>query len=328
MQTTMLRVLLCFLSIGQCLAVIPWKPIGCDDWSFQGKTIQDIWDNAIELATQAQSQIDLIPTTFSLKHSEAEKLSGANAHFMFNVNFRDHRGLDEAGQTTMSTVRTMYTDILKGFAGTLKGLDVEDSFLFCGANGLEHTVVPGLLDTPVWHARFEHRDENDPENVKTEYLILRYASSVDYPEPCTEVTEIYTGKTLDVVRFVDNNDREFTGIILCPNVFAEATVNGEPRPIPVVPTLAKGFATEKKGSNKYPYAGDYNSISGTLLHEMTHVVGRFRDKMKYPDPATGFQEGNELAKKDLAAALINPDTYRVFSEISMSPNTRWGMPDE
>jgi hypothetical protein len=106
MQTPMLRVLLYFLSVRQCFAAITWRAIGCDGWDYEGTSMTAIWDNAVEMATQAQSQIDLIPSNMFKTQTEAEKIAGGNANFMFNVNFRDHRGLDKAGRATMNTVKS------------------------------------------------------------------------------------------------------------------------------------------------------------------------------------------------------------------------------
>lgn len=44
------------------------------------------------------------------------------------------------------------------------------------------------------------------------------------------------------------------------------------------------------------------------------------------DPAGGFSSCVNLAKTNLLRALINPDNYRVFAEMSMSPSTSWRAP--
>ena len=106
MQTTMLRALLYSLAIPQCLAAVTWTPIGCDGWDFEGTGIDAIWDNAVELATQAQSQIDLIPKKFSMTgFSPEENIAGANAEMIFGVDFRKHRGLSDRGKTTMEAAK-------------------------------------------------------------------------------------------------------------------------------------------------------------------------------------------------------------------------------
>ena len=40
----------------------------------------------------------------------------------------------------------------------------------------------------------------------------------------------------------------------------------------------------------------------------------------------GFVESKKLAEGNTAAAVINPDSYRVFAEMSMSPETKWNAP--
>ena len=44
------------------------------------------------------------------------------------------------------------------------------------------------------------------------------------------------------------------------------------------------------------------------------------------DKEYGFVESKKLAERDSAAAIINPDSYRVFAEMSMSPETKWNAP--
>ncbi|KAK0099299.1 hypothetical protein ONS96_008530 [Cadophora gregata f. sp. sojae] len=64
---------------------------------------------------------------------------------------------------------------------------------------------------------------------------------------------------------------------------------------------------------------------------MVHVVGlsRYLDYADGPleaDPKDmnyGYTKCVNLADKDQAAALINPDNYRLFAEMSMSPKTEW-----
>jgi hypothetical protein len=80
------------------------------------------------------------------------------------------------------------------------------------------------------------------------------------------------GKTFTAHQWINGVEEKFVGIILCANLFKENVP-----PIPVVATLANGYTAEKREPNEYPYVGDYNSLSGTLVHEMTHVVRRYRD---------------------------------------------------
>lgn len=90
-------------------------------------------------------------------------------------------------------------------------------------------------------------------------------------KPCAEDVQDnkYEAKTFDAIKIVNGEDQRFVGMILCPNRFRESRV-------PVVPTLAQGFTAAPSGGNKYASPDDYISLAGTIVHEMTHVVGRTR----------------------------------------------------
>ncbi|KAF4468219.1 hypothetical protein FALBO_4895 [Fusarium albosuccineum] len=154
MQTTMLRALVYSLAIPQCLAAVTWTPIGCDGWDFQGTDIDAIWDNAVELATQSQSQIDLIPKKFSLTgFSGEENRAGANGEMVFGAGFTKHRGLSDDGKAIMEKARSRYDEVLSGLAGTLADMNPKRAFLLCGANGLKEEPIPGSPSpNKVWHA--------------------------------------------------------------------------------------------------------------------------------------------------------------------------------
>ncbi|RYP81601.1 hypothetical protein DL770_005852 [Monosporascus sp. CRB-9-2] len=322
----MFRASLSFLAFQQSLAAVTWRTIGCDGWTFKGKSIDAIWDNAVLMTTQAQSQIDAIPTRMRMGgFNDLQKRAGANAEFMFGVNFNRFTGLGSAGLATMRTAKTMYSDIQKGLQGTLDNLDVGNAYLFCGANGLTKSPIPEYRDPgPIWHAEVEIDlpGENPGEIDRvTEYILLSFAANREAGEPCAEPGQNYAGKTFTATQRIGEVEEQFVGIILCPNRWEE---NG----YKIFATLDQGFPAEASEENKYPYIGDYNSVSGTLVHEMTHVVGRVRDNQKYQDDnRVGFKAAVKLAQDDQPAALTNPDTYRIFAEMSMSPSTKWGQPN-
>lgn len=56
----------------------------------------------------------------------------------------------------------------------------------------------------------------------------------------------------------------------------------------------------------------------TLTIDNDGPIGGTPDQQNY-----GFDKCVNLADKNQAAALINPDNYRIFAEMSMSPATRW-----
>ena len=40
----------------------------------------------------------------------------------------------------------------------------------------------------------------------------------------------------------------------------------------------------------------------------------------------GFVKSKKLAEDDSKSAVKNPDSYRIFAEMSMSPNAKWNAP--
>jgi hypothetical protein len=94
-------------------------------------------------------------------------------------------------------------------------------------------------------------------------------------------------------------------------------------------TLAQGFTS----STTEPNPDTVRSVAGTILHEMVHVVdiNRFqdqRDSTLFGDnkAAYGFTRAAWLSFNDQSVAVNNPDNYRIFAEMAMSPTTRWGSP--
>ncbi|KAI5457549.1 hypothetical protein BGZ63DRAFT_394954, partial [Mariannaea sp. PMI_226] len=318
MRTTIVWLLSSLLAVHQCTADVTWRTIGCDSWSFQGQTINQIWDNAVAMSTQAQRQIDLIPTKMGLGgFKKPQQIAVANAKFIWGVEYKKVMGLTADGQNTMAKVKSMYGDILGGLQGTLENLDVNNAFLFCGSDGMVNGPIPDYHGGPsnYWHAELKKADNT------IEYIALSYLEP-NSPKPCTESPgSNYVGKTFSAFQVINGVQTEFIGMILCPDGWAKDGLT-------VYPALDIGYQATKTGSNKYPYIGSYNSISGTVIHEMTHVVGRVRDNKKYLDPAVGFILAVDLGKEDVNRALINPDSYRLFAEMSMSPDTEWGIPNQ
>lgn len=106
-----------------------------------------------------------------------------------------------------------------------------------------------------------------------EYRLIDSADSF-VPRPCTEanIATYYQGKTFSAIHFINGVRQEFIGIILCPEQY-QADWRDEKERQPIVPTLAQGFTV-----TGYPTPPRYNSVAGSLLHEMVHVVGRSRDR--------------------------------------------------
>lgn len=124
MRSLVLQALLLCLGFRQSLAAVPWRTFGCDGFVFTGtngadKSVDEVWDNAVAMTIQAESQIDLIPKEpkFKVQVNSAEKRAGANAEYMFGTKFEHPRGsplgtaiasrlgLGPEGSATMATVK-------------------------------------------------------------------------------------------------------------------------------------------------------------------------------------------------------------------------------
>ncbi|KAH8765138.1 hypothetical protein BGZ57DRAFT_857273 [Hyaloscypha finlandica] len=317
MHLTLSRALLSSLAFGQCYAAVTWRTVGCDGWTHDGKNIDQIWDNAQALVTNAQARIDAIPDGNSV-FDEPARRAGGNAKFMFGINFNRFTGIDQAGKVVMASARVPSTNsgnvIKSNTAGAL--FDMSNAFLFCGAN----TWTRGTWDNnplmqDVWYAKIQ-------TGAITEYLVPNVYSPAGTPRPCTEKDEkgkpLYVAKTFATTQVIDNGvegqapvSTEFIGIILCSTELVKAV-------------LEPGFAATDPTPEK-PSPDKYISLSGTLVHEMVHVVGRSRNT-NYDDgqpPRYGFNLCTDLANTDQNKALIMPDNYRIFAEMSMSPATKW-----
>jgi hypothetical protein len=104
MRHTLFRALLLTIAFGQCHAAVTWTTVGCDGWTFKGVPIDDIWDNAMLMTTNAQSRINAIPTNFVGVRKTNAVEAGANAVFMFNIPWSKNTGTTRAGTATMAQV--------------------------------------------------------------------------------------------------------------------------------------------------------------------------------------------------------------------------------
>ena len=106
MQLMLFRALLLFIAFAfrQGHAAVIWRTIGCTGWTFKGVSIDAIWDNANLMATNAQAQINIIPTSpMGMLNTDARRV-GANANFMFGIPFDKLTGTNAAGTATMAQV--------------------------------------------------------------------------------------------------------------------------------------------------------------------------------------------------------------------------------
>ncbi|KAF4995354.1 hypothetical protein FDECE_12846 [Fusarium decemcellulare] len=301
---TAIKSLLSFMAIGPSLA-ITWTRIGCDEpWSVgrieaQGgpMTIDPdaLWRNAGELSKGARDAIASI-RGFQTFPSDARKQAGANANMVWNVEFHAHRGLASDSARDMQEVNSIYSDVEAALAGDLSVNGAERGFLFCGGRAFERGRVPGVSGQ------------------------LR---------PCDERgDQAYQGKTFYATKSNGGPEPEenILGVILCPNQFEASGYR-------VHATLDAGYTAQALDGMTVPYPAHYNSVAGTLLHEMVHVVGHARDERPppaggYHDHAAGFRAQYNLARGGASREqkLFNPDGYRIFAEMCRSPATGWGRP--
>ncbi|KAI1778975.1 hypothetical protein F4818DRAFT_437776 [Hypoxylon cercidicola] len=302
MKATLIRGFVSSLALWECHAAVTWTTIGCESWTFDGTSIDAIW------AKNAQSQIDAVPTG-PIPIGENERRARANVNFMFDVG-SSITGIDSAGKQALQNAKTMYANIERGLIGTLTGVDVDNAFLFCEDKGLKENDFPGSSGAKIWHAEVVN-------GGVIKYIVPAYASFASSERPCHE-TQLpkYEAKTFTATQYINEQPSSFVGIILCPERYKENKIT-------VVPTLDQGFTATPSNGNKFASPNDYISLVGTLVHEMVHVVGRSQGTT-YTDQAYAFNKCFELGKSNQAAALINPENYRVFAEMSMSPKTKWG----
>ncbi|KAI0154609.1 hypothetical protein GGR57DRAFT_512117 [Xylariaceae sp. FL1272] len=307
--------------VPRCHAAVTWQTVGCNNYAYRGQSIDAIWDNAIALAQNAQRQIDAIPTKPST--SSKGRIAGANAKFMFGVEFSSKMGmttgLDSKGKMTMATVRANYADIQGALSGTLSALDTKAAFLFCEGIGLEtgNPKDAGFpsLQNDVWYAKVTIDNQDT-------YLLPPFSGAANAPQPCSENIngrDVYIGKTFTAGRYVGGvKQGEITAVIICPNQL-DAWDNAHPNTYNAKPTLPIGVQPTT------PHTSEVFSIAGTLIHEMAHVIAHTRGP-GWQDLATGFNEAVSLANGDQERALKNPDNYRLFAEMSSSPLTKWEAP--
>jgi hypothetical protein len=107
MQISFFKTLLSFIAFGKCHAGVTWRTFGCDTYTLDGATIDQIWDNANDMATNAQTQISLIPNSLVgvMQGGQNAKIAGANAQMMWGIKY-GKTGTNSAGQATMEDVNS------------------------------------------------------------------------------------------------------------------------------------------------------------------------------------------------------------------------------
>jgi hypothetical protein len=108
MQVNLFKFLISFFVLRKCQAVMTWRPVNCDGYIFKDKSMDEIWDNAIEMTKNAQSQIGIIPTSPLGMMTTNSRRIGANAKFMYGITFNPIFGTDSAGLAMMNAVKSAY----------------------------------------------------------------------------------------------------------------------------------------------------------------------------------------------------------------------------
>lgn len=107
MKTALFRGFLSFLTLRQCHAAVTWRTVGCEGWSFDGVSMDAIWDNAILMATNAQSQINAVPTGRGVPLNDNGRRARANVDFMFGVNINPLTGINSAGTQALQNANSV-----------------------------------------------------------------------------------------------------------------------------------------------------------------------------------------------------------------------------
>ncbi|KAF4467861.1 hypothetical protein FALBO_5261 [Fusarium albosuccineum] len=364
---TFIKSVLPFLAIGHSLA-IAWTRVGCDaPWVVERIEDQEgpmtidmdaVWANVDALSKGARAAIASLDG-FETLPSKARKNVVTSAEYVLPVDVSPHRGVHPDSQENMADIVNVYEEVESALAGALRVHGAQRGYIFCGGDSFTKARIPGIgeslapatawflkrvessllpieNDQPVWSAAVIEAGEGGSHGT-TDYIILD-AFRGSQQGPCMETDGGYVGKTVYGRKAGSGPADNIIAVVLCPNKFKE---NG----LRAFATLDEGYATEKLGY-KRPYIANYGSVSGTLLHEMVHVVGHARDPTPppaggYHDHASGFREVYKLARGQRTdpntgrvgpatrdEKVFSPDGYRLFAEMCRSPDTTWGHPDQ
>ncbi|KAL4947909.1 hypothetical protein BDW69DRAFT_189757 [Aspergillus filifer] len=302
-----LGLLVNFLVVCPCLAAVSWKTVRCDEVSFNGKSMHEMWDNALLMAQTANTRINSITSGLVLPRTSGGRVAD-NAHFMFGINVSWGVKLGSAAKSTLSDVSAVYSNV-----EDLLGRDA--GYLLCNGLGLQYGEI-GAYATGVWYYAIPGTDDA---------IILRYTAGsgmINQVNPCEDgktAGQTFRGQYLSSTVSGDQYT-EILGILICTNQITPSRYKA---------TLDLGFTV----SGNKGVSDDYKSIAGTILHEMVHAtnVDKYQDQFNvaFPDgyAAYGASRAMYLATHDQQAALVNPDNYRIFAEMSMSPKTAWQAPN-
>ncbi|RDW92916.1 uncharacterized protein DSM5745_00238 [Aspergillus mulundensis] len=311
------------------LAVLTWTPVGCAGVTANGVTIDSIWDNALLMVQTAQTRIDSI-RNFPIKAKSTRARVANNAHYMFGIDVNWSTGFASSTKKTLSDVRSIYSRMESK-------MNEDTNYLLCNDNGFQWGNIGGYT-TGVWYYAFPGTNDalilrSTAGNSAGDPIVPKQLSydfeanagpstnqneSKASQRPCGESNlagETFTGEYMSSTAGGTVQYTQTTAILLCVQ-----------NQLMYKPTLELGFTvSDNKG-----IADEYESVSGTIVHEMVHALNThmYWDQT-HPDfpndglPGYGFDKCMILATKSPQQALVNPDNYRIFAEMCMSPKTEW-----
>jgi hypothetical protein len=114
--------------VTSCRAAVTWTKIGCDNpaVTFNGATVDEIWDNANLMAQNANSAIDSILNANAIKAlSPSLSTIADNAKWMFGISVSFKAKLPSASKNFLTnTVKPVFTGIQAEMA-------TDDGYLIC-----------------------------------------------------------------------------------------------------------------------------------------------------------------------------------------------------
>ncbi|KAH8666485.1 hypothetical protein BX600DRAFT_511414 [Xylariales sp. PMI_506] len=296
----------------RCYADISWTSVGCDSIVIKTYSMGTIWDNALSMTTNAVDQIADVTDASVIVPLTATSRMADNLKYMFGSNFKFNGALDSTSTSNLATVSGIYD-------GIVSLLSSNNGYVFCGGGDLEWSSELTDFTNGVWYYPL-------PDTTDNQVLVFSFTagSGSENNRPCTDGSTIgraFTALQYQSVAGVDIIPTEIKAFLLCTNQLPSAMQG----------TLSEGYTT----SDSKPNPDDYRSVSGTIIHEMMHLLSNSyydKESADFPDDADIGQVAyyaarcGYLALKDIASAITNPDNYRIFAEMAFSPSTRWGAP--
>lgn len=123
--------LLALLALGlqPACAVVTWEPIECAGVTIGGASLNDIWDNAALLASNAESTISTLTTASTIKALTMPANLANNAKWMFGISVNWGGVLPSSSKTTLTNTVTRTSIVLYFLPACFYTLCVYDAFI-------------------------------------------------------------------------------------------------------------------------------------------------------------------------------------------------------